>query len=566
MAKVLSVEIGVSLIYMCEVDYKSKNPKVYKRTTIQIPEGCVREDGIEVTDALVEAVKEGMAAAGIRAKKLIFSLNSTKIASRDAIIPYVKESKVESVIRTNATEYFPVDLEQYELGHSIEEVIENEKGVKQYRVHVLAVPKSIIEDYYDLARALGASIEAFDYSGNSIYQMVHAQCDTGVQMVVKIGERSSSVTILRDSIVSMQRTIPYGIDEAVVSIIASVENGAISYLNALDLLTHGQADVSMDYLANGIARVMDYYNSRNTGAPVERAYITGVGGDCSGLAPFLTDALGIPVHTLLELEGFHLEKAFKGESFGRYLTCIGAAVAPLGFMGEKADKGMKMEVTPQNGDIKKLSLMIGIGGVAIAVVLAVVSYINLASTKLENTSLQNRVAELEPVRDIYKAYLQEQYTNTKLNYLYDSTVLPGENLVEFIEELEQKMPNSLNVQSFTAGNDGVSMSLTVKDKKEASKLIQQLRSFDSIASVSVSGMTDSGAVMVGEAMEQEGNVSFSVTLTYKGADEMAAELMAQEAAAQNSAATENADTAESQDSADTTSTEEAQTETTEGEE
>lgn len=559
MAKVLSVEIGASLIYMCEADYKSKSPKVYKRVTIPTPEGTVREDGIEVNEALVSAMKEGLRAGKIGTKKMVFTLNSTKIASREVVIPFVKENKVAEVIRANASDFFPVDVEQYELGHTIVGIQENDKGVKQYRIQVLAVPKTMIQGFRDLAKALGKSIEAFDYSGNSLYQMIRSQCDTGVQMVVKVGERSSIITVLKDSAIALQRTISYGMDEAVTAVAHTSFAQDGSYMQALDLLMKNncldgdfatddsgiididdetgvsqtvqeEVGTSLGYLVSGISRVVDYYNSRNTEAVIEKAYVTGIGGDCKGMEDFLSRALDLRVVTLRELEGFRLEKDFKGESFGRYLTCIGAVIAPLGFIGEKAEKGKKMEIAPQGGDIKVLSILVCVGGVFIGLALALVSYINLVSVRAENKELQARVTELEPIKEIYRAYLQQKYTHTKLNYLYNSTVLPGEDLVEFIEELEQKMPSSLNVQSFTAGREGVNMSLTVKDKREASKLIQQLRTFDSISNVAVSGISDTGAVMKGEPMEQEGKVSFSVTLTYKGADELAAEQMAKEAA------------------------------------
>ena len=533
MAKVLSVEIGMSLIYMCEVDYKSPNPRVYKWTTVQTPENTVREDGIVVNEELISAMKEGISAAGIRTKKMVFTMSSPKIASRDAVIPFVKENKIASVIRTNASDFFPVDMEQYELGHSIEGIQENEKGIKQYRVHVLAVPKIIIERYYELAKALGGTIEALDYSGNSIFQMVQDKCETGVKMVVKMGERTTIITILRDSAIAMQRMIPYGIDEAVSSVMNAVPERNLTYMQALNLLLQGKADASLSYLANGISRVVDYYNSRNTELPIELAYVTGIGGECDGMAEFLESALDLPVRVLRDLEVFRLEKDFKGESFGRYLTCIGASMAPLGFLGERAEKSKKIESTVQEGDMKRVSILVGAGGVLIALVLALVSGINVSNVRRENSRLQQRVAELEPVKEIYRSYLQQQYTYTKLNYLYDSTVLPDENLVEFIEELEEKMPASLNVQSFTAGKEGVNMSLTVEDKQEAAKLIQQLRSFETISSISVSGISDSGAVMKGEPVEQEGKVSFSVALTYKGESELAAERLAKEAAAQN---------------------------------
>ena len=119
MAKVLSIEIGPSLTRLCEVDYKEKNPKVYKWATIQTPQDTLKDDIVEVNEALVSAIKGVLREKHMHAKKLVFAMNSTKIASREVVIPFVKENKVGDIILANASDFFPVDLEQYELGYSI---------------------------------------------------------------------------------------------------------------------------------------------------------------------------------------------------------------------------------------------------------------------------------------------------------------------------------------------------------------------------------------------------------------------------------------------------------------
>lgn len=201
MAKVLAVEVRASLIRVTEVDYKVKNPKVYKKFTIPTPEGAVQDDVIVLSDVLLNAVKDALNTHHIRTKQMVFALNSTKIASREITIPFVKESRVSDIIKSNASDFFPVDLEQYELGHSIIGVLQNETGAKQYKVLIYAVPKGIISSYFEFAAGLGCTVQAFDYSGNSIYQLVRRQCDTGVQMVIKVDEKTSIITILKDSVI-----------------------------------------------------------------------------------------------------------------------------------------------------------------------------------------------------------------------------------------------------------------------------------------------------------------------------------------------------------------------------
>ncbi len=155
-----------------------------------------------------------------------------------------------------------------------------------------------------------------------------------------------------------------------------------------------------------------------------------------------------------------------------------------------------------------------------AAVLTATSLIGLKSAKDENVRLNNRITELAEAETIYKEYLQQKYTFEKLAFFESNTVTLNNDLVSFIEEMQKKMPTSLNVQAFNADLNGVSLSVTVADKKEAAKLVQTFRTFDSVAGVEVAGMTDSGAVMEGEVQEEEPKVSFTVQVQYKGGSEL----------------------------------------------
>lgn len=74
MAKVLCAEIGHSVMKICEMEYKAKNPKMYRCFEIPIPEGsCV--DGYLNPDRqkkLVTTVKKGLSKYKVRTKKIIF--------------------------------------------------------------------------------------------------------------------------------------------------------------------------------------------------------------------------------------------------------------------------------------------------------------------------------------------------------------------------------------------------------------------------------------------------------------------------------------------------------------
>lgn len=543
MPKILGIEIGSSKIRICEEDYKTKTPKVYNAVSIGTPEGTVNDGLLDVTEELTAVIRSALAEHNIKTKQVVFTLNSTKIASREIVIPYMKENKVKDMVAANASDYFPVDLSQYEVGHIITGVIDGDNGTKQYKVQVLAVPQNILTGYYQLAKTLGLSVVSFDYSGNSIYQLVRRQCDTGVQMVVKVDENSSMITILQDQIVVLQRTVAYGAEDAVIAVTGMEEYGkpsyeeAVSRLQSEDCMEDEDVAQSLSFLIGGISRVVDYF-ARNNNVSIDKAYVSGFGGSFVGLSELLSKALELPAEPLKDIKGTQLVRYFKDQNFGEFLTCIGAAIAPIGLLSEREKDKKSMSLLPGEEDMFKVCILVAAACVIGAVALFAVSFLRYRTAAQEQTRLEDRIEDLADAETVYKEFLQQRYTYTKLSYFMASTVTFNEQLVDFIREMQEKMPSSLNVQSFAASMDGVTMSVTVADKKDAAKMIQQFRTFESVASVEVQALTDSNAVMDGQVIEEEPKVSFSISVMYKGmGQDNAAPVIEEPAAEQTTDAT-----------------------------
>ena len=61
----------------------------------------------------------------------------------------------------------------------------------------------------------------------------------------------------------------------------------------------------------------------------------------------------------------------------------------------------------------------------------------------------------------------------------------NDSLLVFMAELEQKMPYDVVFDEFTSGDSGCTIKLYTRDKGTVAKVINTMRTFDSIASVSV---------------------------------------------------------------------------------
>lgn len=539
--RVLSIEIGNSFTKICEMDYKVKKPKVYKVLTVETPEGIVVDGMLQPTQEYADHLVNALGTNGIRTKKVLFTISSTRVASREVQIPNVKASKIEALVKTNASDYFPVDLTQYEIGHYLAGgLAENGK----LRVMALAVPKALLDSYYQLAQMCGWEVECFDYSSNSLYQILRDEKSEKVTMVIKIDENSTIVTVLSAGKVLLQRTVAYGVQDAIETMIASGAYAVNDPMSAverfqkktcLNRVLHpgdkvweenagrwededaGNVEVtaarqkitaSLEPLIVGVSRVIDFYDSRNSENPIEKSYVTGLGGSFSGMSKLFTNCLERKVHTLSEMDDkIGMSKAIRSTRPAAYISCLGAVLAPVGLIDKSTQKSKGLTVV-SGTNYTFVSVAVLVLGVILSIAMAATSVTRYLGNVAQNAVLQARVEELQPARAVYNEYLTAAAQYDKYKYLYEYTENPNENLVDFINELEQILPSSFYTNSFSSDLDGISMSVTVEGKEAAARTILNIRNMKSISDVQISNITDSKNEL------GESAVTFSITGTY----------------------------------------------------
>ncbi|MDD3414409.1 MAG: pilus assembly protein PilM [Lachnospiraceae bacterium] len=543
-SKVLSIEVGYALTKICEVDYKTSNSKVYHCFSIVTPEGVLEDGYIRLTDIFSKCLMEEIKQRGIKTKQVVFTISSSKIANREVFIPFVKENRISSLIEANANEYFPVDVSGYQLAYNILDIVE-EAGVKKYKLLVLAAPKDLLESYYVLAEKSQLSIAALDYSGNSIVPIVRAVGADEVTMVIKVDERSSLLTIFKEQSIVLQRNVAYGTDLAIETLMESQSYSEVQdYREALQILrskmcirksfdpeASDESDIASDgeerkttrievteslkMLVGSIVRVIDYYNSRNNDGQIQHFYVTGLGGDFVGLNQLLSTEIGAPVKSITRVEGINLDKLVNKEklSFGEYLACIGAAIAPLDFIPNEHKSKKKSIKARKNGNVSinaaQISVIVLVTGVVIAAALAAVSVTQYIFTNSENGALKVKETQLLPYEVVYNDFVVTKGTYDDVNNMTESIKVNNDSLPAFIKELEAKMPSQINFLSFTSDASTVTINMKVDSKESAAVVLAELRSFESLTSAQTN--------QINEVTDELGvtSVDFTVTCNYK---------------------------------------------------
>lgn len=524
MAKVLSIEISNSVIRMCQMDYKKTNPRVYRHAMADTPQGAYMDGRILkpelLKDVIVDAIKENK----MSTKDVVFSISSTKIVTREVIIPGIKEKLIPNMIKANLSEYFPIDLSAYEVAHLILEKIEDGADAGKYKVLIMAAEKHMIQSYEQLATSCGLRLVSLDYAGNSIFQAIKNEDESSRVMVLKIEEKSTTVTIVNHKNLMLQRAINYGINDAIDEItknrVFNVSNydeawelakrkACIKYWinedaqrTTVDLSTRletrdfdesqeireAKIEVtkSLEQLISSIRRVIEFYASRNNGETVDQILIGGCAGDVNGLARLFSNEFGIKTSVMNRLEGVGWHVVGNDAGIYNYVSCIGAALNPIGFYSKEKKAAGEKAVKDYTGLMVVTIFATLIAGVA----LFYLGYKPYQDALAQEEQLLADKAKYEAAQRTYVAHQNMLTLYEQMLAGDELTIHTNDNILKFFEELEATLPSTVVVESLDSDDEQIVISMSVDDKETAAGVIANIRAFDSLMNVSVPSVSE----------------------------------------------------------------------------
>jgi type IV pilus assembly protein PilM len=516
--KVLGIELGERLIKVCETNMGPGARKVHGCVMFRTPTDAVSDGEIRDPEAVASALKENLQKHGLKNKRVVFTISSGRIAIREVTIPPVREAKIRAIVESNAADYFPVDMSKYHITYTLQEKKTSGEDAGN-RLLVMAVPMAILDGYFGLAALLGFSVQALDYSGNSQFRLLETQNNEDVTMYVDVNGSYSITTVLKKNKLLMQRMFQSGIDDYVSEYMSGTGQDETDYLAALkelgsiDMPT-GYSDPSMtdevneslSRLVGNITRIADYYNSSNWDNSIERLVLTGIGAPVAGLKEAIAEATGLTVTVMSKLDKISAPGNMAGV-LPLYISCIGCSAAPVDFIPERYSKA-KMKESKQKTASVSIGVTILLVGVLGGAALSAFSYFGYMTALEEKRAAERKVADLAYAETVYNNTLVYKKLQDDLTVLEDAMKSPNDELRQFIDELEQKMPSEINILSAMCTKEGINMNVTVTSKTAAAKTIQQLRSFASIRDIVVGQMTETVDELGSQA------VSFSVDCKY----------------------------------------------------
>ena len=513
MAKhVLSIEIGTQVTKIVEIDYKKKNPHVYRAVSFATPEGVIEDGVIRDKDVLAVAFRNELAEAGMKEKNVVFSIASSKIATREVTLPNVKENKIGALVQATAQEYFPIDLTDYTLAYSLLETIKEGKE-KSYKVLLLAAPDDLVDNYYNFAKEMDFNIEALDYFGNGSMQVLKKEIVLDYCACIQISGNTTMINFMNEGQQLMQRTIPQGIFNVAEAMVLSDECMIEDMDTACEALCRDKLVCrSLDYrgldddesivsarmteeqwrqqeaskssrkvvtdaigeILLSVLRVIDFFKSKYQGVELTSIYITGMGCKVAGIEELFENELNIPTQRMEHLVNVSFPRHFSEGLYNQteYIAVVGAAIAPVGF------KSKNVTTSGAGADaLRNAQLVFGLA-VICAIAMSTFSFLQYNTEKQKNDDLNARKQSLSYINSVFEENEGIKSVYSQVSSLYNATETQNENLNSLVKQLEANLPRTMTVSFLQSNDNGINMTITSETDISIARMLMNLESME----------------------------------------------------------------------------------------
>jgi type IV pilus assembly protein PilM len=304
----IGLDIGSGLIKLVAISHASGGPVLTKVAFTSVMNDAIVDGEIMDPAIVAEAIKGLMASAGIKTKKVVTAIGGRDVIIKKIAMDRMKEAEAREVIRWEAEQHVPFDMDNVELDFQI---LDPEGEGLQMTVLLVAAKRELVEHKMALLSDLGLEANIIDvdaFALHNAFEVNYPEAMRGVVGLVNIGHETTNISILDDGVPVLTRDIPVGTRRFKEDL--QRERG-LSADEADAVLQGGDAGEALDplleargeELAVGIERAAAFLQSSSRSAGgIGRIFTTGGGARIPRLNKVLSDRLRIPVQLANPIE------------------------------------------------------------------------------------------------------------------------------------------------------------------------------------------------------------------------------------------------------------------------
>src|SRR5579863_2532966 len=209
----VGLDIGSGLVKVAVIDHSKSEPELTKVAITPLLADAIVEGEIMDPGIVADAVRTALAQAGIKTKGMRCLV--TAVGGRDVIIKKiqierVKEQQARELMRWEAEQHVPFDMESVELDFQI---LDPDGEGMEMNVLLVAAKRELVEAKLRVLSEAGltpAVVDVDAFALHNAFEVNYPDAMGGVVALVNIGHEVSNINILDDGVPILTRDVAVG--------------------------------------------------------------------------------------------------------------------------------------------------------------------------------------------------------------------------------------------------------------------------------------------------------------------------------------------------------------------
>lgn len=297
----IGLDVGSGLVKACVVEHGKGGPELVKVAIVPLIADAIVEGEVMDPGMVTDAIREVIAAAAVKNPTIVTAVGGRDVIIKKIQIERVKEQQARELMRWEAEQHVPFDMESVELDFNI---LDPEGVAPSMDVLLVAAKRDLIEGKMRLLADAGLSPQVVDvdaFALHNAFELSYPDAMRGVVGLLNVGHEVTNINVLDDGIPILTRDIGVGTKSFREDLQRDRGLGAeeaAQVVQGYDRSPELDATIENrgEEIAMGIERATAFLatNSRASGQ-LRAVYVCGGGARIPGLVEALGARLRMPV-------------------------------------------------------------------------------------------------------------------------------------------------------------------------------------------------------------------------------------------------------------------------------
>src|SRR5262245_40706158 len=206
----IGLDIGSGLIKVAVINHGRGEPELTRVVIAPLLADAIVEGEIMDPAIVTDAVREAIGATGAKARDVVTAVGGRDVIIKKIQIERVKEQQARELMRWEAEQHVPFDMESVELDFQI---LDPDADGLEVSVLLVAAKRELIESKVRVLGDAGlqpAHIDVDSFALHNAFEVNHPDALDGLVALVNIGHEVTNVNILDEGVPILTRDITVG--------------------------------------------------------------------------------------------------------------------------------------------------------------------------------------------------------------------------------------------------------------------------------------------------------------------------------------------------------------------